>query len=75
MSETPTTTCGDSRDGFTCTLAPHDPTRVDHAEQVIAPNGVRAASYTRAFWNYGQGITRLDRVIVVDPYLNSAVAR
>lgn len=67
MPETTAPQCGDTRDGFTCTLAPHSE-RVDHAEQVVAPGGVRAASYTRAFWNYGHGITRFDGIVVTDPY-------
>lgn len=41
-----TTICGDQRDGYTCTLAPHVP-EVDHTE--VRDAGPRRA-YTAAFW-------------------------
>lgn len=44
--------------GLTCTLAPHS-VDIDHAHVVRTETGM---PYTRAFWNYGQGITGLNGI-------------
>jgi hypothetical protein len=65
----PPKVCGDTRDGYTCTLAPHAP-RIDHAQV----GHVAEVPYTIAFWNYGHGITRLDAVVVVTPFPKDRIA-
>lgn len=52
-------TCDDTRDGFTCAHLRHH--KGDHAETRWVSN----IPYTVAFWGYGDGITGLDRVVVV----------
>jgi hypothetical protein len=56
--------CGDRAGAYACTLAPHDP-RIDHVDQIVAPGGVFAASYSRAFWSTGGD------PVVVDPYAST----